>query len=278
MKNLPKSFIPFVLAPMVTVFFFMMILDAGELVEVPSSVYKWFFALLGMFLFWWPIDMLLHWEKRTPASIQKDKYIAMVSTTLILFVFPYWFFVTPFWPTLGAAVMIGIVIPTTFMTIRFLKSKVRITTPEKILHLGMESPRAKEFLNYFPDANQYVYGLTAGEGDRSHLILHKRQPTEAYAGAQIDFVLDIPVDHRINRFVGGKEQLKCYLFVNDKGNAGIGFLPSSNIGRALDYGFSDDELDKAISEATTLDHRWPALGDAPLDVQHYPGKVVKIGG
>ncbi len=220
--------------------------------------------------------MLLHWEKRTPASIQKDKYITMVSTTLILFLFPYWYLATPLWPTLGVAFTIGIVIPTLFMTIQFARTKVRVASPEKVYRLGMASPRAQEFMSSFPDASQYVYGFTAGEGDRSHLILHKRQPTEVHNGAQIDYVMDVAVDHRIERFVGGKEQLSCYLFVNDRGKAGVGFLPSTNIGRALDYGFSEDELDKAISEATSLDHNWPSLKDAPLVIQHYPGKVVRI--
>ncbi len=277
MRNVSTTIIPYILAPAVTALFLLLMLKIAGLIDLPSTFFKWYLVALLFGFIWWPFDMLLHWEKRTPASLQKDKYIAMIAVTLILFIVPYHWLGTPLWQAIAAAFTIGVLIPSLIMLIFFIKSKVNIISPGAIYRLGMLSPRAQEFINYFPDANQYAYGMTAGEGNRGHLILHKRQPASALDGAYIDYVLDVCIDHRLGRYVGGKEQLQCYLFINNKGNAGVGFLPSANIGRALDYGFSDDEMEKAITEATSLDHQWPALKEEPLAIQHYPGKVVKIG-
>lgn len=244
--------------------------------EIPSLAYKIYFSLLGLMLFWWPFDMLIHWEKRTLASFEKDKYIAMAAGTIILIVFPRYWFDTPWLPTLGVAVLVGIVIPMLYGAFHRKKQKQITVDPKEILRIGMKSPRAQEFLRYFPNARCYVFGLSQMDGDRAHVILQYRSPYEEIEGAQIDYVMDIGVDRRLGIYIGGKEQLQCYFFVNGEGGAQVGFLPSANIGRALDYGFSVPELERAIEEAESSDQRWGIIGDRPLIVQHYPGNVVQI--
>ena len=253
------------------------ILQGGGLMpEIPSLAYKIYFSLLGLMLFWWPFDMLIHWEKRTLASFEKDKYIAMAAGTIILIVFPTYWFDTPWLPTLVVAVLVGIVLPMLYTAFHRKKQKQIAIDPQEILRIGMKSPRAQEFLRYFPNARCYVFGLSQMDGDRAHVILQYRSPYEEIEGAQIDYVMDIGVDRRLGIYIGGKEQLQCYFFVNGEEGAQVGFLPSANIGRALDYGFSASELERAIEEAESSEQRWGGIGDRPLIVQHYPGNVVQI--
>ncbi|MGC9329551.1 MAG: hypothetical protein ACP5I1_18090, partial [Candidatus Hinthialibacter sp.] len=200
--------------------------------------------------------MLIHWDKRTPASVEKDKYIAMAAGTIILIVIPIYWFQTPLWPTVGAAVLISILLPSLFMILARAQSRKITVDPKSILQIGMKSPRASEFLRYFPHARCYVFGLSEMDGDRAHVIFHHRTPYEEIEGAQLDYVLDIGVDRRLGIHVGGKEQLQCYFFVNNENGAQVGFLPSANIGRALDYGFSESEWERAIEEAEAGDQRW----------------------
>lgn len=257
--------------------FMTFILQAGGLMpDIPPIAYRIYFSLLGLLLFWWPFDLLIHWEKRTTASFEKDKYIAMTAGTIILFVFPYYWFATPLWPTMGISILVGIIIPCTYGMLRKTKLKKVTIDPQSILRIGMKSPRATEFLRYFPDAHCYVYGLSEMDGDRAHVILQHRSPCPEIEGAQIDYVMDIAVDRRLMINIGGKEQLQCYFFVNRETGAQVGFLPSANIGRALDYGYSEGEMERAILEAESSDQRWGIIGEKPLIVQHYPGNVVQI--
>lgn len=257
--------------------FMSIILQAGGLMPNLSPLwYKIYFSVLGLIFFWWPFDMLIHWDKRTPASVEKDKYIAMAAGTIILIVIPIYWFQTPLWPTVGAAVLISILLPSLFMILARAQSRKITVDPKSILQIGMKSPRASEFLRYFPHARCYVFGLSEMDGDRAHVIFHHRTPYEEIEGAQLDYVLDIGVDRRLGIHIGGKEQLQCYFFVNNEDGAQVGFLPSANIGRALDYGFSESEWERAIEEAEAGDQRWGVIGDKPLIVQHYPGIAVKI--
>ncbi len=257
--------------------FMTIILRAGEFIpEIPSLAYKIYFCLLGLLFFWWPFDLLIHWDKRTAASFEKDKYIAMTAGFIILFVFPYYWFATPLWPTMGFSFLLCVVIPMIVFKVKRKQEKKITIDPQRILQIGMRSPRASEFLRYFPTAHCYVYGLSQMDGDRAHVILQHRIPYTEIEGAQIDYVLDIGVDRRLGIYIGGKEQLQCYFFVNMEQGARIGFLPSANIGRALDYGFSEAEIERAIQEAESSEQRWGKLGDQPLIVQHYPGKIITI--
>ncbi len=275
MKRLSPNFLSF-LPAIILIFMMLLWLDVADLVHFPKAFYKWYLAILGLLFLWWPFDMLIHWEKRTPASIAKDKYIAMMACAVICFVVPYYFWLTPFYPTLGISVLISIVIPGLWIIFRYLRSKIVTVNSSHIYQIAMKSDRAQEFMNYFPGAHQYITGLTPGEGERSYLWLHHRKACDALEESWIDYVLSVAVDRRLGIHIGGKEQLDCYLFKNDGRNCGVGFLPSSNIGRALDYGFSQDEMENAIAEARTLSHRWKALGDEPLTIRHYPGRYVKI--
>ena len=244
--------------------------------EIPSIYYKVYFTLLGFFFFWWPIDMLLHWEKRTPASLAKDKYIAMAATVIILVIIPCYWFNTPLWPTTASAVFVGVIIPAMFVGRKRSKERRVDVNPQEIYKIAIKSPRAAEFLQYFPQARCYVYGLTQADGDRAHMVLHHRIPCAEVEAAQIDYVMDISVDRRMSIYVSGKEQLQCYFFVNEEGNANVGFLSSANIGRALDYGFTDSDYERAIEEAGSNEQRWAPLGEKPISIQHYPGHVVEI--
>lgn len=244
--------------------------------NIPPVVYRIYFCLLGLMLFWWPFDMLIHWEKRTSASIEKDKFIAMAAGTIILFVFPHYWFDTPVWPTIGVALLIGIGIPLIWIRLKRVRVMNAPIDPQSILCIGIKSPRAGEFLRYFPNAHCYIFGLSQMEGDRAHVVLQHRSPYAEIEGAQIDYVMDIAVDRRLMIHIGGKEQLQCYFFVNRETGAQVGFLPSANIGRALDYGFSESELERAIEEAESSDQRWGIIGEKPIVVQHYPGKVIQI--
>lgn len=261
----------------VLLFFFGFILEKTNLIEpIPRIYVRIVGGVLFLIFFWWPIDMLLHWEKRTPASMEKDKYICMVAITVILFVFPYHFLATPLWPTLLGAVLIGIVFPGSF--ILFAKSQERALqiSPERVHQLALESPKAKEFLRFFPDARRYVIGLSESDGLFAKLVLHHREFSPAVEQGQIDYVLEVPVHRHREFFVGGKEMLQCYLFFNESDRARVGFLPSANMNRAYDYGFSDDELENALEEANESNQNWPIIGDAPILIQHFPGKVVPV--
>ncbi len=258
-------------------FFMSIILQVSNLMpEIPSIYYKIYFTLLGFIFFWWPIDMLLNWDKRTPASLAKDKYIAMAATVIILVTIPCYWFDTPLWPTMGIAVFVGVIIPT--MSVGRKRSKERRVeiNPKEIYKIAISSPRAHEFLQYFPGARCYVYGLTQADGDRAHMVLHHRTPCAEVEAAQIDYVLDISVDRNLSLYISGKEQLQCYFFVNEEEKSNVGFLPSANIGRALDYGFTDHDYERAIEEAGANEQRWSLIGEKPISIQHYPGQVVEI--
>lgn len=268
-------FIFFTLA--VILLFFLFILESTDLIEPADPMfYKVLTGIAFFFFFWWPFDMILHWEKRTPASFEKDRYIAMIAITIILFVFPYQFLATPLWPTLGGAVLIGLVFPGAFIILAKRIEKTEEIDPSKVYQLGMESPKAQEFRRYYPDCKRYVIGLSQAEGLFAKLILHHREATDAIKNGFIDFVLEVPVHREKQFYIGGKEVLQCYIFFNNEMNAMIGFLPSSNMGRAYDFGFSDDEIENALMQANEVEQKWPPLKDKPLNVEHFPGKVVDM--
>ena len=257
-------------------FIILFTLNASETVPIHPLVFKSFWGFWTIVLFWWPIDLMIHWEKITETSMKKDRLLACVALAVIFFIYPYHWLGTPFIPTLGAAVFVGVFLPGLYAFLTQVKNRRMVTEPGLVYRAGMLSPRAQEFLHYFPHAKQYVYGYTEGDGNLAHLIMHHRQPYPDYKDAQIDFVMDVIVDRRLGRYQGGQERLQCYIFVNQDNQAGVGFLPSMNIGRALDYGFSESEIENAIAESSTFEQKWAVIGREPIAIQHFPGKYVCI--
>jgi hypothetical protein len=134
--------------------------------------------------------------------------------------------------------------PNVYTAFHAKKLKQIAIDPQDILRIGMKSPRAQEFLRYFPNARCYVFGLSQMDGDRAHVILQYGHPYEEIEGAQIDYVMDIGVDLGVGIYIGGKEPVAVLLFCEWRGGGKVGFLPSANIGRALDYVFRS-ELERA---------------------------------
>ncbi len=261
-----------------TVFVLINILDFANLYDVPDWFYRLVFGSIAFFFLWWPMSLLVYWEKRTNRERIKDTVLLLILTCFILLFYPYYYFATPFLPTLGVAFLVGLVLP--LVGIYFYTRKERKITidPYDIYKLVMkDEERVQEFLHFFPKARKYVIGLSPADGDRIHFILHHRQRfQEIEQNVMIDYVLDISIDRRLGIVLGRSEELQCYLFYNENGRARIGFLPSSNIGRALDYGFSESEIDRALEQLEDENQRWPPLSEEPLRVQHYPGKKVEI--
>lgn len=239
-------------------------------------IYKFYFTALGFILFWWPIDLVLHWEKKTLAAETKDRWISAFSMTTILIIFPYFFLATPLLPTLIIAILAGLSIP----LIDQFRMRVRIQEstidPESVYQIAIESERAKQFMRYFPDSSLFVTGLNAADGNRAHLLIHKRVPCDEAPDYMIDYVMDVGVDRDLGIYISGKERLHCYLFRNEEEKARIGMLPSANIGRALDYGFTEEEVERAVEESNSLEQNFLPLDDKPLMVRYYSGKAVKM--
>ncbi len=268
-------------ASAITLFIFILnntdpVLIPAEYSKYPEMIYKFYFTSLGFIFFWWPIDLILNWEKRTLVAEIKDRWISAGAMTIILFIVPYFFLATPLLLTIMIALAAGLSIPIIDhfrVRIRIAESKI---DPQSVYQIGIESERAKQFLNYFPDASLYITGLNAADGNRAHLLIHQRSPCGEAPGYFIDYVMDVGVDRDLGIYIGGKERLHCYLFQNEDDRARIGMLPSANIGRALDYGFTDEEIERAVEEANHPGANFPALEDQPLMVRHYPGKAVKM--
>lgn len=247
-----------------------------EYAKYPAMIYKFYFTALGFILLWWPIDMVLNWEKKTLAAETKDRWISAGAMTTILIVVPYFFLATPLLPTLVVALLAGFSIP----VIDQFRMRVRIhesaIDPESVYQIAIESERAQQFMRYFPDSALFVTGLNAADGNRAHLLIHKRVPCDEAPDYMIDYVMDVGVDRDLGIYIGGKERLHCYLFCNEKEKARIGMLPSANIGRALDYGFTEEEVERAVEEANSPDQNFQPLDDKPLMVRYYSGKAVKL--
>ncbi len=257
--------------------YMMVFMHAGGLLPfLPTWFFKLYISVVGFAFVWWPIDMLIHWDKRTAASIEKDKYIGMAVITFLITFFPWYWLAYPLQYTFAVGATIGFIIPMTVISIkRILARRVEIQ-PEMVHKIGMQCKGAQEFLRYFPNARKYVIGLSPSESERSHLVMHHRQPHDGIPGSQIDYVMDVAVDRNLGIYVNGKEKLECYFFINEGNKARVGFLPSSNVGRALDYGFSEEEMETANEESISKDQRWPALKDKPILLEHYRGKVIEL--
>ncbi|MEW6235417.1 MAG: hypothetical protein AB1656_08540 [Candidatus Omnitrophota bacterium] len=253
----------------------MLVVNISGLGTIPKWFFEFYLSILALIFFWWPIDLLVHWEKRTDNARRKDTIILIVVSTFILFIYPYYFLVTPFWPTAAIAFIVGGILPSAAIFYKKMKARASCADPAVYQRLALTNERVKEFMKYFPDHRQYVTGLSAADGDRLHFLMHHREPYQDIRGAQIDYVLDIGIDRRLGIIIG-KEQLQCYIFFNSKEGAKIGFLPSSNIGRALDYGFSEEEIQEALKNAHSEEQHWPALKDDPLIIQHYPGRTARL--
>ena len=243
---------------------------------VPSWLFRVIVTVYLASLFLWPLDLLVHSERLTGRSVLKDRILILILITLILYIFPvYWYGTLPF-PTAVFAFTVGLVIPTLFLAFQRWRRARPVIAPEAVWTGGSLSPEGRRFLNRFANANRIVYGLSPLEGKQAHLLLHKRQPLLGYSHAGIDLVMDIPVNRRSGAYQEGRERLHCYLFLNRGDSAGVGLLPSTNIGRALDYGFSEEEMEEALSSALTSEARWPVIGDIPLQAQLHRGPVYRL--
>lgn len=266
----------YILIVSLLLFFLLKGVEIANLLVIDPIWYQLYGLAMVVVFSWWPIDLLVNWDKRTLASYEKDKYLLGGILAIIAYVGLAYFGQNAQWLSAVTAVGVGALYPVAVLTSRFLSSQRIDILPETVQTLALQSPRAQEFLHYFPHARQYAYGFSLSDHDRAHLILHHRENFNDAPAFQIDYVLDVPVDSQAKIYIGNRERLHCYLFANQDEHARIGFLPSANIGRALDYGFSDDEVDTAIEEANNIEQNFPALDDKPLIIKHHPGRVVKL--
>lgn len=245
-------------------------------IEIPSWLMRVVVTIYLAALFLWPLDLLVNWERISGTSVLKDRILVLVLITVILYVFPvYWYGILPF-RAMVFAVTVGLVLPTLFMTFQRWQKAKQLISPEAVFAGGSLSREAKRFLHQFPEANKIVYGLSTLEGERAHLLLHKRLPVPGQPHAGIDLVMDIPVTQQTGEYEEGRERLHCYLFLNREDSAGVGVLPSTNIGRAIDYGFSGEELEEAMNNALASEARWPVISDIPLQAQLHRGPVHRL--
>lgn len=187
----------------ILLFFLMKWIEFANIYTIPPLAYKAYgIALATVFLFW-PLDLVLNWEKRTLASMEKDKYIFGVAVAVIVFVGMRNFAETPFGLSIGAALGLGAVYPLGVHIRRWLGAQRIEMPPAQVYALGAQSPRSKEFLERFPSAGRYVIGLNAVDGARAHLLLHHRETFQDAPGFQVDYVMDIPVEREARVYVGG---------------------------------------------------------------------------
>lgn len=265
----------YILTIAITVLGFLVIMNIGGLIQIPILVFQIYAVVFALFFFWWPIDMLINWDKRTDTANTKDRLVVCVLLSVVLFLFPHYFFDTPFYTTLVAAIGIGFILPGLIAVISKIKFQQPVISPGLVHKTGMATKKAELFNNRFPRARQYILGYSGGSNRQAKLVLHERIPYERY-DAQIDYVLSVSVDRKTGICIEGLEKLECYLFINEEGKAGVAFLPTANYGRALDYGFSDDEIDGAIAEAKKFEQTWPAIDFEPLPVVLFSGQYVRM--
>ncbi len=243
---------------------------------VPSWLFRVEITIYLAALFLWPLDLLVHWERFSGGSVLKDRILLIVLVTIILYVFPvYWYGILPFRAAVFA-VSVGLVGPTIVLTIHRWQKQKPVISSRAVVEGGSRSPQAERFLSRFPEATRIVYGLSHSEGDSAHLLLHKRLPLESDKNAGIDLVMDVRVSRETGEFQEKRERLYCYLFLNRGDTAGVGLLPSANIGRALDYGFSDEEMEDAMNNALASEAKWPSISDLPLQAQLHRGPVYRV--
>lgn len=276
MMRLDPVLFTYFLTLSILVFSFLNLFHLSGIATIPAWVFQGFGVATGIAFLWWPIDMIINWEKRTLASLEKDKYLLGIILGILAYVGCVYVFQVDWMTSIAIACGAGAVYPGGVLLRRWWSAKRVDIDPARIQLLAQHSPRYEEFMRYFPAAKKYVIGLNSAEGNRAHLLLHHRQPCDQAPEFDLDLVMDIPVDRTAGIYVGGKERLSCYVFRNDENKARIGFLPSANIGRALDYGFSDDEMEQALEQATSPEQNWAPLGDEPLIVRHYPGRSIRM--
>lgn len=258
------------------IFVFLIMLSLAGLIQVPVLIFKLYAIGFAFLFFWWPLDMLINWEKRTDTANQKDRVLICFSLSVILFVFPYYFYATPFYPTLMAAVGLGLFLPGLIALAGTIKLQQPVISPGLVHRTAMAAEKAQAFNNRFPRARQYILGYADGTNKQAKLVLHERLDYERFNNASIDYVLTVPVDRKSGAHIEGLEKLECYLFINDEGKAGVAFLPVTNFQRVLDFGFGDDEIDGAVIEAKRFEQKWPSIDFEPLPVQHFRGQYVRM--
>lgn len=225
---------------------------------------------------YWIIDLLISTEKRGPWMYIKGRIAMMVAATTIFCVYPWHWYGTPVIPTLAVAATLGIVLPSIYLFFRMLASRKPRLSPNAAEEEGRRSPESKRFLKRFPDAAAYVYGLSERESNRIHVLYHKRERIPVDRPVFVDYCLDVPIDMKLWRVLGGTEKLICYLFLDHENGSHIGFLPTSNIGRVLDVGYNEAELEDAYQDALENGNEWPILGDLPMPVRKFNGRTYRV--
>ena len=225
---------------------------------------------------YWIIDLMITTEKRGVEQAVLTRIAMMATLTVIFYVYPrYWYGTLPL-QTLGFAVGAGVFIPLIFFGIRARKDRLQRFTPGEAEELGRKSPEAKRFLERFPGASAYVYGLSEHESERVHVVYHHRERLPVSQNVYLDYCMDVPIEMRIHRVLGGTERMMCYLFLEQEKGTILGMLSTSNIGRVLDLGYDESELEDTYTEAVGNGPVWPLLGDWPLPARSFEGKVFRI--
>lgn len=244
------------------------------------SVKPWMIRLaLGIYVVifgYWIIDLFITTEKRGAWQAAKTRIALVVTLTVIFFVYPMYWYGTLALPTMVFAFTAGIVIPCVFFAVSAKKNRLQRLTPEEAEDLGRKSPEAKRFLERFPGAAAYVYGLSEHESERIHVLYQHRDRLPVSQDVYVDYCIDVPIEMRIHRVLGGTERLICYLFLEQEEGSILGMLSTSNIGRVLDVGYDQAELEDTYAEAVENGSVWPLLGSEPLPVRSFEGKVHRI--
>lgn len=258
---------------------FMFMLSAvprGDEWTMPSWMFR---LLIGGYVVvygYWIIDLLITSDKRGPGDVIRGRVVMMVVLTTIIFVYSaYWYGIRPL-PALSWALLIGCGCPLSVYTALGWQSRAARLEPKEAEAEAAKSPEAKRFLARFPTAKAYAYGLSVAESNRVHVAYHHRERLPTNQEVYLDYCMDVPIEMKIGRVFGGTERLVCYLFLEGEAGTVLGFLPTANIGRALDVGFSKDELEDAYVEAADNDADWPLLGDLPLLVRNFSGKHYRV--
>ncbi len=258
---------------------FMVMLSAvptGDGWRMPSWMFR---LLIGGYVVvygYWIIDLLITSDKRGPGDVLRGRIVMMVVLTTIIFVYSvYWYGARPL-PALSWSLLIGCGCPLTAYTALGWQSRAARLKPNEAELEAAKSPEAKRFLARFPTAKAYAYGLSVAESNRVHVAYHYRERLPVNRKVHVDYCMDVPIDMTLGRVFGGTERLVCYLYAEGETGALLGFLPTANIGRVLDVGFSKEELEDAYVEATDNEADWPVLGDLPLLVHKFSGKHYRV--
>ncbi len=245
-------------------------------VDIPPWTFRLGVGIYAAMYGYWIIDLLLSTERRGVWQIIKGRIAIMIALTVILYVYPcYWYGTLP-WPTLWFALAGGVALPSVFFLYQISVSRMHRLSPEQAENLARHSNEARRFLERFPNAAIYAYGLSEAESERMHVLYHHREHLPVEQKAFVDYCMDIPIDSKLGRVLGGTEKLKCYLCVEQGEGALVSILPATNIGYVLDAGYTESVLEDAYTDALDQGASWPILGERPLPIHSFSGRAYKI--